>query len=172
MFARAVGAARNDRDRMTSDPLWLAVTLALTVTLLAIAIVDLRSFRIPDVLSLPLAAVGLLLAWGGSQALSPGTIFADHLIGASVAYLLFAALGEVIHRRSGLEALGLGDAKLFAAAGAWLGWQALPQVLLIASVGGLGYALIVRRRHGPQPIAFGPWIALGFLSVWLARGLT
>jgi len=151
-----------------ADPAWLAVTLALTAALLIIAVVDWRSFRIPDRLSLPLVAAGLVLGWAAPGLSGQAGWFPDHLIGAAAAYLLFAALGEVVHRRTGQEALGLGDAKLFAAAGAWLGWQGLPAVLLIASLGGLGFALLARRSHGTVKIAFGPWIALGFLVVWLS----
>ena len=156
---------------MTAHAAWLVVTLALAATLLAVAVVDLRNLRIPDILSLPLVLTGLLLAWWGPQVLPPGVTFADHLIGAAAASLLFAAIGEAVYRRSGQEALGLGDAKLFGAAGAWLGWQALPGVLLIAALGGLCYALIRRARHGPVPIAFGPWIALGFIIIWVSRGV-
>ncbi|MDK6378256.1 prepilin peptidase GspO, partial [Lactobacillus crispatus] len=56
-----------------------------------------------------------------------------------------------------------GDFKLLAAAGAWCGWQTLPMILLIASLGGIGYAIVsqlLQRRTIPT-IAFGPWLALG-----------
>ena len=153
------------------DPVWLGATLALLLCLLLITLEDLRSFRIPDTLSLPLITAGLILAWLLPDFDRRSTGLPDHLIGAAVAFLLFALTGEVIFRRTGTEALGLGDAKLFGAAGAWLGWQALPSVLLIASFGGLGCALIVRHRTGRSAIAFGPWIALGFLSVWLSAAV-
>lgn len=156
---------------MGDDPVWLVVTLALVGMLAAISRVDLRSYRIPDALSLPLIAAGLVAVWGFPALMPPGQVFADHLIGASGAFVLFAGLGWAIHRRTGREALGLGDAKLFAGAGAWLGWQALPAVLLIASLGGLAFALILQRVRGPSPVAFGPWIALGMLAVWLSNAL-
>lgn len=153
---------------MVPDLAWWGVSAALSACLLAISIVDLRSFRIPDQLSLPLLAAGLVLVWAQPDLSGFGTRLADHLIGASAAFLLFACLGEVIFRRTGQEALGLGDAKLFAAAGAWLGWQSLPAVLLIASLGGILFALITRHKDTPAEIAFGPWISLGFLIVWLS----
>lgn len=146
---------------------WLGLTGALFANLIAIAVVDLKTFRIPDALSLPLIAAGLVLAWALPDVLRFDTTFADHLVGACAAFLLFAALGEAIHRRTGQEALGLGDAKLFGAAGAWLGWQALPGVLLVASLSGLTAALLIRRKRGASAIAFGPWIALGFIVAWL-----
>lgn len=150
---------------LPTDPVWLAVTVGLTAVLLAIAAIDLRTRRIPDTLSLPLLAAGLAVAW-----VWPGltdTRFPDHLIGAAAGFALFAAIGEVIFRRTGQEALGLGDAKLFGAAGAWLGWQALPPVLLIASLTGLGLAMLTGRAQRGAALAFGPWIALGFLAVWV-----
>ena len=158
-------------SEVLTDPVWLGATLALILTLLLITLEDLHSLRIPDTLSLPLIAAGLILAWLLPDFDRRPTGLPDHLIGAAVAFLLFALLGEVIYRRTGQEALGLGDAKLFCAAGAWLGWQAMPSVLLIASFGGLGCALIVRNRTGGSAIAFGPWIALGFLVVWLSAAL-
>ena len=154
-----------------ADPVWLGATLALALCLMTIAVVDWRSFRIPDAASLPLLAAGLALAWAVPGLAGRETDFADHLIGAAGAYLFFAALGEVIFRRTGQEALGLGDAKLFGAAGAWLGWQALPVVLLIASLTGLAFAVIQRQRAGTRRIAFGPWIALGLMGTWLLPAL-
>lgn len=150
-----------------SDALWQLTTVGLTLVLLMISLADLRSFRIPDVLSLPLIAAGLVVAWFKQDLDGHQTDLSDHLIGASSAFLLFAVLGEIVFRRTGREALGLGDAKLFGAAGAWLGWQALPLVLLIASLGGLFFALIFRRSSRGSAIPFGPWIALGIIMVWL-----
>ena len=133
-----------------------AVAVGLGLWLLAIAVIDLKTLRIPDVLSLPLVAMGLLVA-----GFSGVSVFAMHLIGAGLGFLVLAGFGEVFFRLRGREGLGLGDAKLFAAAGAWLGWQALPVVLLVAAVGGLVWA-VLRRQNGE--VAFGPWLALGF---WL-----
>jgi leader peptidase (prepilin peptidase) / N-methyltransferase len=138
--------------------LWIGITLVLTGVLGVIARVDLRTFRIPDGLSIPLILGGFIVGW-----LMPILPLRDHLIGAVVGFGLFAVIGEIYFRRWGAEGLGLGDAKLFGAAGAWLGWQALPSVLLIAALGGLGFALL--RRDGR--VAFGPWLALGFWLVWL-----
>lgn len=152
---------------MTADPVWLVLTAGLALVLAVVAIVDWRTFRIPDALSLPLLAAG----FAGASArpdLFPAPGIGHHLIGALVAFLLFAALGEALYRRTGQEALGLGDAKLFAAAGAWLGWQSLPMVLLIASGAGLVFALARGRRLAAEGLAFGPWLALGFLVMWIA----
>ena len=64
-------------------------------------------------------------------------------------------------------ALVLGDVKLFAAAGAWVGWQGLPSVLLIGAATGLAAALILGRARPDQPVAFGPYLALGLWITWL-----
>ena len=158
-------------DAMTAAPpqapFWLlaVATAVLAVVLGAIVRVDVRAFRIPDLLSLPLLAAGLAMAfWRETIA---ATLPADHLIGAIAGYLLLAGIGEAFFRLRGVEGLGLGDAKLFAAAGAWLGWQSLPLVLLIAAFGGLAQALVINRGQPAGPLAFGPWISLGFMAVWL-----
>jgi leader peptidase (prepilin peptidase)/N-methyltransferase len=135
----------------------LLETGLLTAVLAAIAWIDARSLRIPDALSLPLIGLGL--------AVQPALW--DPVIGAVLGYGVLWLIGGLWFRRTGTEALGLGDAKLFAAAGAWLGWQALPQVLLIAALSGLAFAL-ARRQRGP--LAFGPWLALGFWLVWMWQG--
>ena len=66
---------------------------------------------------------------------------------------------------------GLGDVKLFAAAGAWVGWQGLPSVLLIGAATGLAAALLLARAKGPpgprEPVPFGPYLALGLWITWL-----
>ena len=142
---------------------FLLVTLVLMLWLGAVALIDLRTLRIPDWLSLPLVATGLALS-----ALSPMPVLAAHLIGAGVAFLLMAGFGALHFRLRAVDGLGLGDAKLYAAAGAWLGWQALPLVLLIAAGGGLIWALVWRRAG---QMAFGPWLALGFLLCWLGQAL-
>ena len=79
---------------------------------------------------------------------------------------LFWAIGQFYFVRHGQEGLGLGDAKLFAASGSWLGVGLLPYVLLVASLGGLVYALLT-RRNPDRRVAFGPWLACAFMVVWI-----
>lgn len=130
--------------------------------LVAVALIDFRTYRIPDWLSLPLVVIGL-----GWAAWSDPSSWQAHLLGAVGGYASLAAFGALYFRKFGRDGLGLGDAKLFAAAGAWLGWQALPMVLLIASAGGLIFALATGGRRRDQRIAFGPWICCGIWLVWL-----
>ena len=138
-------------------PWTLAGSAILTLALAAIALIDARSQRIPDRLSLPLIAAGL-----GWSALA-GQPLVAHAIGAAAGYAALAGFGWLHFRLRRQEGLGLGDAKLFAAGGAWLGWQPLPLVLLVAAIGGLGYALVTARRR----IAFGPWLAVAIWLVWM-----
>lgn len=163
--ARNTAAACDRGDRAESAAQREAMTIAflvLTAALAAISVIDWRTRRIPDALSLPLVAAGLY--FGHSAGASP---FVDHLVGAAVGYAALAAFGAGYFRLRGREGLGLGDAKLFAAGGAWLGWQALPLVLLTAALGGLAYVAIARSIASDRDprIAFGPWLSL---AIWLA----
>lgn len=139
----------------------MLASLTLGAMLAAIAVIDLRTLRIPDALSLPLIAMGVI--WGGWFEDANG---AAHLLGACAGYASLAGFGALYFRLRGREGLGLGDAKLFAAAGAWLGWQALPLVLTLAAAGGLAFALATRRARDAR-MAFGPWLALGVWLGWL-----
>ncbi|MEO8241431.1 MAG: A24 family peptidase [bacterium] len=141
------------------------MTYFLTVVLAGllgwIVVVDFRDRRIPDAASLTL--IGLGLALSGMASHIP---LADRLIGAGAGFLLLWAIGEAFFRWRGVEGLGIGDAKLFASAGAWLGWQDLPVVLLMAAMMGLLFAVLVRGRE----LAFGPWLAGAIALAW-AHGL-
>ena len=144
------------------DLLDLAATPLLALALAALAVVDLRERRLPDRLTLPLLACGLALAaWRAG-----GWPLAE-MAGAAGGFLAFWAMGEAHLRRRGVEGLGLGDAKLLAAAGAWLGWRPLPGVVLVAALGALAFAL-ARRPEG-RALAFGPWLGLGIMIAWGLR---
>ena len=140
------------------------LSVFLAAVLLRLTWIDVKTFRLPDSYTLPLIAVGLGLPW-----LIAGPDLLARLIGAAVGFASLGLIGEIHFRSKKVEGLGLGDAKLFAAAGAWLGWQALPVVILIASVSGLLYATLFRRGRLHDGIAFGPMLALGFLLCWLGR---
>jgi leader peptidase (prepilin peptidase)/N-methyltransferase len=144
----------------------LAATLALGWTLLTLGIVDLVAFRLPDVLTLPLAAAGLLLSLR-----LPDHDPLAHLIGAAAGFLVLYLIAVLYRRARAREGLGLGDAKLAAAIGAWLGWQALPSVILIACAAafiwiGVGVALRGRAVLSEQ-IAFGVPLCFAFWLMWL-----
>ena len=141
--------------------IWWSVTTCLFGALLLASAIDLRSRRLPDVLTLGLVVAGLALS-----VLVTGTGLAERLIGAGVGYLLFWAIGEIYFRLRGQDGLGLGDAKLFAASGAWLGYADLPLVLLGATLPALGVAMVRRDANG---VAFGPWLSASFAAIWLIR---
>jgi leader peptidase (prepilin peptidase) / N-methyltransferase len=144
----------------------LLVSCMLGWTLLTLAAIDQRHFLLPDILTLPLIPAGLLVAF----ALDPALVW-SHLVGALAGFAAFAAIAFVYRRLRRREGLGLGDAKLLAAAGAWLGWQALPGLVVIAAVCALAVALARAvagdRLSATTRIAFGSYLALAFWLVWL-----
>jgi leader peptidase (prepilin peptidase)/N-methyltransferase len=161
-----VGAAAVALSAASIQSGWLLLaSLALGLTLLALAAIDLRSQLLPDVLTLPLIPAGLLVAWLRDTGLL------DHAVGAAAAYLAFVAIAWLYRRARGREGLGRGDAKLFAAAGAWLGWQALPDVVVLAAGSAVVVTLIgALCGHGSATttrVAFGPYLALALWLVWL-----
>ncbi len=134
-------------------------------TLLALAWIDAEHFILPDVLTLPLIVVGLSFAW----LLEPEAIL-DHAIGAVAGYVLLRLVELLYARLRGRAGLGEGDAKLFAAIGAWVAWWGLGDVLLIAAVAGIGVALAsgVRGRIRPTTVVpFGPCLGFAAWLVWL-----
>ena len=152
---------------VVEPPVLLVLTVALAGVLTALAVIDLAVLRLPDPLTLPLAAAGLIATWWRAPDGLP-----DHLIGAAAGYLVLAGLAWLYRRLRGREGLGLGDAKLLMAAGAWLGWRALPWVVLLAALAGLLWALIRQARGRPvasgEPIAFGAPLCASFYVCWLA----
>ncbi|WP_374525369.1 A24 family peptidase [Sphingopyxis sp.] len=132
--------------------------------LLPLALLDARHFWLPDRLSAILALAGLLLA--GPML---GTALLDRWIAAAVGGLGLAAIAWVYRRARGAEGMGGGDPKLVAAIGCWLGWQALPLALLLASLGGIGWALFVQQK-GDQPLARRrvPFGLFACIAAWAA----
>ena len=115
--------------------------------LLPLALLDARHFWLPDRLNLLLGIVGLLIAGPMLD-----TSLIDRWVGAVVCGLTLAAIAEFYRRVRLKDAMGGGDPKLVAAIGAWLGWQALPLMLLLASLGGIAWALVSQRK-GDQPLS-------------------
>jgi leader peptidase (prepilin peptidase)/N-methyltransferase len=137
-------------------------------TLLALAWIDWEEGLLPDALTLPLTVSGLALAWW----LVPWTL-TDRAVGAIVGYLVFRLLATLYRALRKREGLGQGDAKLLAASGAWLGWQALGNVVLLAALLGLGYALVARARGqslgATTALPFGPALAAATFALWLTQ---
>ncbi len=135
-------------------------------TLLTLAWIDLRSMLLPDALTLPLLAAGLGLA-----ALAGRDLLADRAAAAALGFGLFESLALIYRRLRGREGLGMGDSKLLAALGAWLGLAALPLVMLLAACIGLaavgGATLAGRRLAHDTAIPFGPCLAASGWLIWL-----
>ncbi|WP_088343238.1 MULTISPECIES: A24 family peptidase [Rhodomicrobium] len=152
------------RDAMPAGV--LAATAVLGAALVALSVIDLRTMRLPDAITLPLVATGPLLtfALGWDDPLW-------RIAAAAAGFLALYALARAYRALRGRPGLGLGDAKLFAAAGAWLGLEGLPSVMLWASGVALAAVLVALLRGQPveasSRIPFGPFLALGFWIVWL-----
>jgi leader peptidase (prepilin peptidase) / N-methyltransferase len=146
---------------------WLACTAILAITLATLSTIDLATFRLPDSLTLPLASGGLALP----IILGDGTSLVDRVLAGAGAFILLAGIDSIYRRLRGRQGLGLGDAKLFAAAGSWLGAEPLSHVLLWATgsalaavaVAALGGGALTRETR----IAFGPFLAFGFWMAWI-----
>lgn len=149
---------------MIISPGWgTLAALLLTWVLVALTFIDLDKMLLPDQLTLPLLWGGLLFNLIGGFA-----PLADAVIGAMAGYLVLWSLYWAFKLLTGKEGMGYGDFKLLAALGAWLGWQALPIILLLSSLVGaiIGISLIaLRKHHQGNPIPFGPYLAI---AGWIA----
>ena len=134
--------------------------------LLALAWIDWRHMILPDALTLPLIAFGLAVA----AMLQPDVLW-DTAVGAACGYLGLRAIAWIYHRLTGRDGLGLGDAKLLAAAGAWVGASGLPSVVAGAALAGLAAAgvplLVGQRLDRHTALPFGPFLAAAIWLVWL-----
>lgn len=148
-------------------PGWLAwAGSGLGWTLLVLWVIDQRWYVLPNVLTGPLAAGGLVVAWF----VQPAALI-HHVAGAAIGFFAFTALQWGYRRFRGRDGLGSGDARLLGAIGAWVGWQGLPSILVYAGISGLLWS-VVRARRGETiafhtRLAFGPHLCLAAWFVWL-----
>ncbi len=157
---------------LAAAPGWTVVPVAaLGWALITLAAIDLRHFLLPDALTVPLLLLGIALAAGGLDVsgISWPIAFSDALVGAASGFLSLALIAWVYLRLRGRAGLGLGDAKLLAASGAWVGWQGLASVVLIAALAALAVSLALAAYKRRRPalgdrLPFGPYLALG---TWL-----
>ena len=151
---------------VSQDAAWLWTACMLGWGLLALSWIDAEHMRLPDALTLPLLAAGI-----AAQTMLASERFTESVLGAIVGYLGFRAIALTYRLCRGREGLGGGDAKLLSVAGAWVGWAALPDVILLAAVFGLGLAVVMKMRGRTIDrvaiIPFGPCLALALWIVYL-----
>ena len=146
-------------------PARLLLNLYFVAMLVALAFIDLDTFRLPDVLTLPLLGTGLLGAF-----LIPGNPSGwESVLSALGAGGLFWIIARIYP-----QGMGLGDVKLVAAMGAYLGFPGIFLSVFVGSFVGafLGIVLLfVGRKRFRQQIPFGPYLALGAILtlLWGAR---
>ena len=144
-----------------------AAAIVFVLVLLALAWIDAETGLLPDLLTLP-------LLWGGLLANLSGAFvpLEDAVLGAVAGYLALWSVHWTFLLCTGREGMGHGDFKLLAALGAWLGWAALPWVLLVSASLGLMTALGLRltgRMKPGEALGFGPYLAVaGILALFAA----
>ena len=137
--------------------------LIFTWTLISLTLIDIHKQLLPDNLTLPLMWLGLLLAL-----FEVFTDLQSSFIGAIACYLILWSVFQGFKIITGKEGMGYGDFKLLAALGAWLGWQLLPQIILLSSIVGtlFGIGMLVTGKTEMQnKIPFGPYLAM---AGWIA----
>jgi leader peptidase (prepilin peptidase)/N-methyltransferase len=140
---------------------------AFSATLLALALIDWDTTLLPDDLTLPLLWLGLIAA---ALRWTPVGLNAA-LWGAVAGYLSLWLVYWAFKLVTGKEGMGYGDFKLFAALGAWFGWQALVPIILLASVIGAIVGIAMKFTTGLREggyVPFGPFLAgAGFSALFL-----
>ena len=126
--------------------------------LIALAFIDFETGYLPDALTLPLIVMGVAV-----NSINSFTTLQNSLIGAVVGYGAFWLIAILFKKLRGIDGLGMGDAKLLAGLGAWLGWAALAPIVFTAALlalMGIGIAKLRGHEIGAQtPAPFGPALA-------------
>jgi len=133
--------------------------LVLLCALVVLAFIDLHHQLLPNVITYPGTALGLIFA-----GILPGRSLGAALLGAALGFGVLFLFAEIYFRWRGVEGMGLGDAKMMAMLGAFLGWQGAALALLIASLAGtaVGLGLLLARRGSLQSaLPFGTFLACG-----------
>ena len=144
--------------------------LVLTWGLVCLTLIDVDHMLLPDQITLPLLWLGLLVNING--AIVP---LSDAVIGAVAGYMSLFSIFWLFKLITGKEGMGHGDFKLVALFGAWIGWQLLPLLILMASAVGaiIGISLMVFKNHQrEQAIPFGPYLAIaGWITLLWGNGI-
>ncbi len=140
-----------------------AGALLLTWALVALSAIDFDTQYLPDSITLPFLWLGLAFNVAGVYTTTQASV-----LGAIAGYLALWSVYHLFRLVTGKEGMGYGDFKLLALFGAWLGWTAVPLIILLSSFVGaiVGIALIALRGHDRNiPIPFGPYLAV---AGWIA----
>lgn len=134
--------------------------------LLLLAVLDIEHFWLPDRVTYLLALLGIA---AGAAGLPPFPN--DRLIGLASGFASLWLVGALYRALRKREGLGRGDPKLFGAIGAWVGWTALPYVLLLAGLAGIASVLIARARgeavSATTRVPLGALMAIAAWPIWL-----
>lgn len=134
-----------------------AAALLLSWSLLALSLIDYDTQLLPDAITLPFLWLGLLISLA-DLFITPDAA----ILGAALGYGTLWGVYQIFRLTTGKEGMGYGDFKLLAMLGAWLGWQSLPQIILLSSCTGamVGVLLVLMQRlRREQPLPFGPYLA-------------
>jgi len=150
-----------------TTPLALLSSCVLSWFLLALSLIDIRTYLLPDMLTLPLLWLGLIINSISSQ----GVTLNDALYGAVAGYLALWVLFWWFRIFCKKEGMGYGDFKFLSALGGWVGWQPLPYLCIMAAVLGVSYSVmrsLLNKTSGKIP--FGPCLALAGGVVYISQG--
>lgn len=148
---------------------WLTLAvLILTWSLVVLTLIDFEHQLLPDVITLPLLWLGLLV---NTLDFGFGISLEEAVIGAIAGYSILWAFYWVFKLATGKEGMGYGDFKLLSALGAWMGWKSLLLIIGLSSIvcAILGLIMILAKRSDKSmPIPFGPFLAgAGFIIlIW------
>lgn len=145
----------------------LMLSVYLIVSLIIISVIDARTLRIPNWLTLPLLLTGLVSAAGrGFEAV------VWHAATAGAIFAIMAAISQLYRHARGRDGLGMGDAKLLAAFGAWLGPLWLGPIIFLGSTLAICFVFVRRLSNGTaleQVVPFGPFLCVAFFASWMAE---
>lgn len=140
----------------------------LTWSLVCLSLIDYDTQYLPDNITMPLLWLGLIV-----NAFDIVARFEYAFWGAIAGYLSLWSVNTLFKLVRGYDGMGYGDFKLLAVLGAWMGWQALPLIIIVSSLAGalVGGSLIAFGRDKSKPIPFGPYLAIaGWISlIWGAE---
>ena len=146
--------------------------LVLTWGLISLSFIDLDHHLLPDNLTLPLMWLGLLIAVFGIGVVD----LKSAIVGTMIGYVSLWTIFQLFRLATGKEGMGYGDFKLLAVFGAWLGWQQLPLIILLASFVGAVVGvlnILIRKQDKNQPIPFGPFLCTaGFIAMLWGEQIT